>query len=111
MTSSCARTHTVQFRRNGIHFLKNGTVVLHDSPLEKLRETNSARLYLYNQNNGQRGSTIHQYAVPQDFFPVKSPTTRTHHLYYISPEYASLVISYIDNTNNVTTSDITLAVR
>ena len=111
MTPPCDRAHTVQFRRSGIHFFKKGTVVLHNSPMEKLQEATSACLYIYNQNIGQRGSTMHQYAVPQEFFHVKSPTTRTHHIYSTAPEYASLPISYIDNTNNFTTSDITLAVR
>ena len=111
MTYSCASNHTVQFRRRDIRFFKKGTVVPHDSPLEKLRESNSARLYLYNQNNVQRVSTIHHYAVPQDFCPVKYLTTRTRHLYSIAPEDASLPIIYIDNTKHVTTSDITLEFR
>ena len=54
---------------------------------------------------------MHHYALPQDVCPMKALAARTHHLYAIAPEDASLPISYIENTKHVTTSDITLAVR
>ena len=53
---------------------------------------------------------MHHYALPQYFCPVKSLTDRMHHLYAITPEDASLPISSIENTKNITATNITLLV-
>ena len=53
---------------------------------------------------------MHHYALPQDVCPMKALAARTHHLYAIAPEDASLPISYIENTKHVITADITLAI-
>jgi hypothetical protein len=50
-------------------------------------------------------------ALNQHFCPVKALARRTHYLYSIPPEDASLPISYAGNMHHVTTADITLAVR
>ena len=110
MISSRTRTRMVQFRQSSIIFFKNGTVVTYAAPLAELREDNSVWLYLDNQMNGQRGNTMHHYAVLQDFCPVKTLETRTHHLYLIAPEDEILPISYIENTKHVTTANIKMSV-
>jgi hypothetical protein len=47
----------------------------------------------------------------QTFCPVKALALRTHYLYSIAPEDASLPISYVGNMHHITTVDITLAMR
>ena len=108
MTSCLTRTCTVQSRRKGIRFFKNGAVVLPAALTEELREADIARLYVDNKKNGHRGITMYHYAVLQYFYPVKYLAAKMHHIYVIAPEDASSPISYIDNTKHVTTSDITL---
>jgi hypothetical protein len=111
MTSSRSKSRTVQFRRQDIRFFKDGTVLPHDSPLAVLEQAEGVRLYLDNQKNGQRGSTMYHSALPQAFCPVKALANRTYYLHSIAPETDSLPISYVGNTHHVTTADITLAVR
>jgi integrase len=111
MTSSRSKTRTVQFRRQDVRFFKNGTVLPHSTPLAELQTADGVRLYLDNQKNGQRGSTMYHTALNQPFCPVKALASRTHYLYSLAPEDDSIPISYVGNTNHVTTSHITLAVR
>ena len=65
MTSYRNRTRTVQFICSDIRFFKKGTVVPSADLLAKLQEADSARLHVDNQKTGQKGSTMHHYAVPQ----------------------------------------------
>jgi hypothetical protein len=111
MTSARSKTRTVQFRRQDIRFFSDGTILPHSAPLAELQQADGVRLYLDNQKNGQRGSTMYHTALNQAFCPVKALANRAHYLYSIAPEDASLPISYVGNTHHVTTADITLAVR
>ena len=111
MTSSRSKTRTVQFRRQDVRFFKNQTVLPHSATLTELQQADGVRLYLDNQKNGQRGSTMYHTALEHDFCPVKALANRTHYLYSIAPDDASLPISYVGNMHHITTADITLAVR
>jgi hypothetical protein len=111
MTSSRSRTGTVQFRRQDVRFFSHGNVLPHSAPLAQLQQADGFRLYLDNQKNSQRGSTMFHSALDQHFCPVKVLVRPTHYLYTIAPEDASLPISYVGNMHHVTTADITLAVR
>jgi hypothetical protein len=95
MPTSRSKTHTVQFRRQDVRFFTNGTVVPHSAPLAVLRQADSVRLYIDNQKNGQRGSTMHHTATIDSFCPVKALANRVHSLHNITPHDASLPISYV----------------
>jgi hypothetical protein len=111
MNSSHSKTRTVQFRRQDVRFFSNGNVLPHSATLAELQKADGVRLYLDNQKNGQRGSTMFHSALDQPFCPVKALARRTHYLYSIAPEDASLPISYVRTMHHITTADITLAVR
>ena len=110
MPSAHTKTRTVQFRRQDVRFFKNGLVVPHPVPLAALCQANSVRLYIDNQKNGQRGSTMHHTATPDNFCPVKALANRIHTLHAIAPLDASLPISYVPNASHVTATDVTRAV-
>ena len=76
-----------------------------------LRQADSARLYLDNQKNGQRGSTMHHMATTDTFCPVKALANRVHALHTIAPLDASLPLSYVPNAGHITATDVTRAVR
>jgi integrase len=80
-------------------------------PLAVLRQADSVRLYIDNQKNGQRGSTMHHTATPDSFCPVKALANRCHALHQIAPHDASLPISLVPNARHITATDITRAVR
>jgi hypothetical protein len=111
MTSFRSKTRTVQFRRQDVRFFSNCNVLPHSASLAELQQADGVRLYLDNQKNGQRGSTMFDSALHQPFCPVKALACQTHYLYSIAPEDASLPISYVGTTHHITTADITLATR
>jgi hypothetical protein len=110
MPTSRSKTSTVQFCCQDVRFFQNGTVVLHSAPLAILRQANSVRLYIDNQKNGQRGSTMHHTTTVNHFCPVKALANRGHSLYRIAPQDASLPISYVPNASHVTAPNITWAI-
>jgi integrase len=111
MPTSRSKTRTVQFRRQDVHFFRNGTVIPHSMPLDVLRQADSIRLYIDNQKNGQRGSTMHHTATADGFCPVKALANRVHALHDVAPQDARLPISYVPNANHITATDVTRAVR
>jgi hypothetical protein len=111
MPTSRTKTRTVQFRRQDVRFFKAGQVVPHSAPLAELRQADSVRLYIDNQKNGQRGSTMHHTATSDDFCPVRALANRVQTLYHVDPQDQSLPISLVPNANHITSTDITRAVR
>ncbi len=111
MASSRKPTRTVQFRRQDIRFFKQGLILPHSSSLAALREADAVRLYLDNQKNGQRGSTMHHTALDGPFCPVKALANRVHYLYTLVPLDDSVPISLAAPDTHVSSAHITLAVR
>jgi integrase len=111
MPSTRTRTRTVQFRRQDVRFFRDGQVLPHTAPLALLRQADAVRLYIDNQKNGQRGSTMHHTARTGPFCPVKALATRVSHLYHMAPADASLPLSMVAPGNHITSAQITLAVR
>jgi hypothetical protein len=111
MPTSRTKSRTVQFRRQDVHFFKDGKILPHSSSLETLRNADAARLYLDNQQNGQRGATMHHTARPTSFCPVKALANRVHHLFQLAPANPELPLSFVGLGSHVTSSHITLAVR
>jgi hypothetical protein len=111
-TMPTTRTRIVQFRRGDIRFFKDGHILPHSSPLATLLQADAARLYLDNQKNGQRGSTMHHTAVADSSFcPIKALARRVHYLYSLDPTASHLPMSFVGLGTHITSSDITLAVR
>jgi integrase len=111
MPAARTRTRTVQFRRQDIRFFKDGSILPHSTPLLQLQQADAVRLYIDNQKNGQRGSTMHHTARAGPFCPVKALASRTYHLYQLSAADASLPISFVAPGNHISSAQITLAVR
>jgi hypothetical protein len=111
MPTSRSRTRTVQFRRKDVRLFKQGNILPHNTPLDKLRTADAVRLYLDNQKNGQRGSTMHHTARPGSFCLVKALANRVHYLYTLAPHDDALPISLAAPGIHVSPSHITLAVR
>jgi integrase len=111
MPTSRTKTRTVQFRRQDVRFFKTGQVVPHSVPLAELRQADSVRLYIDNQKNGQRGSTMHHTATLDMFCPVKALANRVHTLHAVAPQDARLPISLVPNSPHITATDVTRAVR
>jgi hypothetical protein len=111
MPTSCSRTRTVQFHRKDVRFFKQGNILPHNTPLDELRTADAVRLYLDNQKNGQRGSTMHHTARPGSFCPVKALANRVPYLYTLAPHDDALPISLAALGIHVSPSHITLAVR
>jgi hypothetical protein len=111
MPSTRARTRTVQFRRQDVRFFHNGTVLPHATPLDQLLQADGVRLYIDNQKNGQRGSTMYHTARTGPFCPVKALANRIHFLFTIDPINASIPLSFVSPTTHVSSAQITLAVR
>jgi hypothetical protein len=76
MPTSRNKMRTVHFRRQDVRFFSNGQVVPHNVPLDTLRQADSVRLYIDNQKNGARGSTMHHTATTEAFCPVKALANR-----------------------------------
>jgi hypothetical protein len=98
MTSLRSKTRTVQFRRQDVRFFKDNTILPHSTPLAELHQADGVQLYLDNQKNGQRGSTMYHTALDHAFCPVKALANQTHYLYSLAPNDASLPISYVGHT-------------
>jgi hypothetical protein len=111
MPPSRTKTRTVQFCHQDVRFFKDGKVVPHSMPLAKLRAASSFWLYIDNQKNGQRGSTMHHTATADTFCPVKALANRVNTFYQVSPLNNSLPISLVLNANHITALDVTRAVR
>jgi hypothetical protein len=72
-----ARTRTVQFRIQDVTFRDaDGTVILNTAPLHVLTAANSVTLFLDNQKNGQRGTTILHTSTGSWFCPVQALARR-----------------------------------
>jgi hypothetical protein len=111
MPTTRTKTRTVQFRRQDIRFFKQGIILPHSAPLAELRNADAVRLYLDNQKNGQRGSTMHHTALNGSFCPVKALANRTYYLYSLAPLDDSVPISLAAPGTHVSSAHITLAVR
>jgi hypothetical protein len=71
------RTRTVQFRVQDVMFRHdNGTVVANTAPLPVLAAAELVTLFLDNQKNGQRGTTILHTSTGSWFCPVQALTRR-----------------------------------
>jgi integrase len=111
MPSARTKTCTVQFRRQDVRFFRNGQVLPHSAPLETLRQADAVRLFIDNQKNGQRGSTMHHTSLPGAFCPVKALANRVYHLHRLAPANAELPLSFVSPSAHISSSAITLAVR
>jgi hypothetical protein len=111
MPSARTKTRTVQFRRGDVRFFRNGVVLPHSAPLATLLQADAARLYIDNQKNGQRGSTMHHTAHAGEFCPIKALARRVHHLYTLDPTAPKLPLSMVNIGSHISSNDITLAVR
>jgi integrase len=111
MPSARTKTRTVQFRRQDVRFFKAGSILPHGTPLLQLRQADAVRLYIDNQKNGQRGSTMHHTARTGTFCPVKALANRVHHLYSLAPAEPAVPISFVTPGSHVSSTNITLAVR
>lgn len=112
MPSGHHKIGMVQFQRQDIRFFKDGTILLHNTPLPQLRAADGVRIYINNQKNGQRGSsTIYHMARPGAFCPVKALAARTHHLYCLAPTDDSLPISFVAPGTHILSAQITLAIH
>jgi integrase len=111
MQSARTPTRTVQFRLMDVRFFKNGLILPHSAPLATLLQADGVRLYLDNQKNSQRGSTMYHTATPGDFCPVKALARRVHRLYNIDPIDTSLPLSFVSVGAHVTSTHITRALR
>jgi hypothetical protein len=110
MPTSRSKTRTVQFRRQAVHFFREGFIIPHNVPLALLRQADSAWLYLDNQKNGQHGSTMHHMATTDTFCPVNALATQVNALQTIVPLDASLPLSYVPKASHITATDVTRAV-
>jgi hypothetical protein len=112
-TTASARTptRTQQFRRMDVRFFRHGQIIPHSAPLAVLVQAEGVRLYLDNQKNSQRGSTMYHTASPGDFCPVKALAHRVHMLYNLDPGDASFPLSFVHLGTNVTSTQITRALR
>jgi hypothetical protein len=79
MPTSCSCTRTVQFRQKDVQFFKHGNILPHNTPLDELQTADAAQLYIDNQKNGQRGSTLYHAARPGSFCPIKALENRVHY--------------------------------
>jgi hypothetical protein len=111
MASARTPTRTQQFRRMDVRFFRNGLVVPHSAPLATLLQCEGVRLYLDNQKNSQRGSTMYHTAATGDFCPVKALAHRVHLLYTVDPLDAALPLSFVTIASHVTSTHITRALR
>jgi integrase len=111
MPSARTKTRTIQFRRQDVRFFLNGAVLPHTTPLIRLQDADAVRLYIDNQKNGQRGSTMHHTARAGPFCPVKALARRVHCLYSMAPLDASLPLSFVAPGTHISSAQITLAVR
>lgn len=114
MPAAHRRTRTVQFRVQDVRFWSQGQLVPHTAGLNVLLQADSATLYIDNQKNGQRGSTLHHEAKRSPgslfFCPVKSLARRVHAIvsHGMPPETP---LSYLSLGRHVVASDILSAVR
>jgi hypothetical protein len=111
MPSARKPTRTVQFRRMDVRFFRNGQIVPHSAPLATLVQCEGVRLYLDNQRNSQRGSTMYHTATPGDFCPVKALAHRVHRLYSIDSVDIQLPLSFVTVGSHVTSTLITRVLR
>jgi hypothetical protein len=86
-------TDTVQFRLQDVRFFQAGSILSHHTPMVQLRQADAVRLYIDNQKNGQRGSTMHHTARAGPFCPVKALANRVTHLYSIAWAMVPLPLS------------------
>jgi hypothetical protein len=71
------RTRTVQFRLQDVTFRRaNNTIIQRNAPLAELAAAASVTLFLDNQKNGQRGTTVLHTATGNWFCPVQALARR-----------------------------------
>jgi hypothetical protein len=105
------RTRTVQFRRQDVRLWKDDVLLPPGASLEELLSADGATLYLDNQKNATRGSTLHHSAIPSSAFcPVKSLARIVHRLSQISDDPLA-PISLYGNQKHIVSQDITVALR
>jgi hypothetical protein len=110
MQSPCSKTSTVQFHRKEARCFKDGSILPHTATLEQLLQANLARLYINNQKNGQRGSTMFHTANELPFCQINALARRVHHLHWLAPINPLLPISFLAPGTHVASGGITLAV-
>jgi hypothetical protein len=94
-----------------VRFFRHGQIVLHSALLATLLQGKGVCLYLDNQKNSQRGSTMYHTATPGDFCPIKALAHRVHQLYTIDPVDATLPLSFVTLGVHITSTHITRALR
>lgn len=110
MPAANRRTRTVQFRCEDVRFWKNGSLVPHTSSLQQLSSADMVTLFLDNQKNGSRGSTINQHRTRGLLDPVASLARRVKSIRNQNMP-PSTPLSYVSPGRHVTASAILVAVR
>lgn len=110
MPAQNRRTRTVQFRCQDVRLWKNGRLIPHLAPLQQLLSADGVTLYLDNQKNGQRGSTVHHTSADGQFCPVKALARRVHAI-RSSNMPPSTPLSYLGPGSHIIANDILRAVR
>jgi hypothetical protein len=93
-----------------LRVLPDGTVIPTTAPLEDLLSATSVTLWLDNQKNGQRGTTIHHTACPSWFCPVKALARRVHAI-SVQGCPPTTPLSYVSPGVHVLAADITALIH
>jgi hypothetical protein len=105
------RTRTVQFRVQDVTFRHaDGTVLLNTAPLQSLAAASSVTLFLDNQKNGQRGTTILHTRTGSWFCPVQALARRVASVMAFNVP-VSTPLSFVRPGVHVAAKNITALVR
>jgi hypothetical protein len=105
------RTRTVQFRVQDVTFRHaDGTVILNTAPLAVLAAARSVTLFLDNQKNGQRGTTILHTSTGSWFCPVQALARRVASVMAFDVPM-STPLSFVRPGNHVSAIHITALIR
>jgi hypothetical protein len=107
MPKKNTKTRTVQFRLQDVTFRRaDGTVIPHIAGLQELTAAASVTLFLDNQKNGQRGTTVLHTAVGSWFCPVQALARRVSGVMAYGMA-ATTPLSFIRPGSHVVAKDIT----
>ena len=105
---------TQPLRRRDVRLWKNGVLISHHASLSTLLSADGATIFLENQKNGKKGSTVHHEAIGTSICPVAALARRVHHLAAHSKE-SKLPLGTVFKTKRkrgaVSDRDIATAVR
>jgi hypothetical protein len=106
------RRRTIPLRRKDIRLWDaQNHLIPHDAPLPVLLTARSATLYVADQKNGVKGSTLHHTAILDPHFcPVKALAHRVFQLHQLTNSDTT-PLSQISATTFVTSREITIALR